>query len=185
MYNTQRLYISHGGKMITIRKCILNDLIDLQEVSYKTFDDTFALLNTESNIKSYLENAFTRDKLLYELTNDYSSFYFIFWGDTLAGYMKLNEYQVQTDISDPKSMEIERIYVLNEFQGKGLGKHLLNKAIEIAKKQQKSHIWLGVWEKNNKAIQFYKSNSFYKIGTHPFFMGKEKQTDYIMRKDLE
>jgi ribosomal protein S18 acetylase RimI-like enzyme len=71
-----------------------------------------------------------------------------------------------------------------EFQGKGLGLVLLSKAIAVANTLTKSYIWLGVWEKNDKAILFYKKNGFYIIGKHPFLMGEEEQTDFIMRKDL-
>jgi ribosomal protein S18 acetylase RimI-like enzyme len=103
----------------------------------------------------------------------------------LAGYIKLNESEAQTDINDPNSMELERIYLKQPYQGKGLGKTLLNYAVNIAAENDKLYIWLGVWEKNTKAIQFYKRNGFYKIDTHPFIMGSEEQTDFIMKKDLQ
>jgi len=54
----------------------------------------------------------------------------------------------------------------------------------MANMRKKSYVWLGVWEKNDKAILFYRKNGFYEVGTHFFFMGEEKQTDFIMRKDL-
>lgn len=81
-------------------------------------------------------------------------------------------------------MEIERIYVVNDFQGKGFGNYLMDKAVSIAVERKKQYVWLGVWEKNEKAICFYKKNGFFEIGTHSFFMGDDEQTDYIMRKDL-
>jgi len=65
-----------------------------------------------------------------------------------------------------------------------LGSILLYKAIDMASIRKKSYIWLGVWEKNDKAILFYKKNGFYVIGQHSFFM-EEEQTDFIMRKDLK
>ena len=78
----------------------------------------------------------------------------------MSGYIKLNEYKAQTDIYDPRSLEIERIYVTKEFQGKGLGSALMNKAIDIAVTRKKSYVWLGVWERNHKAILFYKKKGF-------------------------
>lgn len=71
-----------------------------------------------------------------------------------------------------------------EFHGKGLGSILLNNAIDIASTRKKLYIWLGVWEKNNKALLFYKRNGFYFINKHSFFMGEDEQIDFIMRKDL-
>lgn len=102
----------------------------------------------------------------------------------MAGYLRLNESPAQTDINDIQSLEIERIYVAKEFQSKGLGNVLMNQAIDIANMRKKSYVWLGVWEKNDKAILFYKKNGFYEVGTHSFFMGEEEQTDFVMRKNL-
>ncbi|WP_238446290.1 GNAT family N-acetyltransferase [Desulforamulus ruminis] len=141
-------------------------------------------MNTLFNMKTYLEQAFEINKLRDELSNSSSLFYFLYVDEELAGYLKLNEYEAQTDLNDPQSIEIERIYVTKEFQGKGLGRILLNKAIDTANIRKKSYIWLGVRERNDKAISFYKKNGFYVIGNHPFFMGEEEQTDFIMRKDL-
>ena len=169
---------------LSIRKCVIDDLSILREFSYSTYYESFSHLNTLSNMKAYLEHAFNMDKLRGELTNSNSLFYFLYADEELAGYLKLNEYEAQTDINDPQSLEIERIYVAKEFQGKGLGSTLLNKSIDIAITRKKLYIWLGVWEKNQKALQFYKRNGFYSIGMHTFVMGDEEQTDFIMRKDL-
>lgn len=50
--------------------------------------------------------------------------------------------------------------------------------------EKKTYVWLGVSEKNDKAILFYKKNGFYEFGTHSFFIGEEEQTDFVMRKNL-
>jgi ribosomal protein S18 acetylase RimI-like enzyme len=135
-------------------------------------------------MKAYLEQAFSTEKLRGELSNSNSVFYFLYTDNKLSGYLKLNEYQAQTDIHDPQSLEIERIYVAKEWQGIGLGTILLNKAIEVANYRDKSYIWLGAWEENPKAILFYRKNGFYVTGRHSFFMGRDEQRDFIMRKDL-
>lgn len=113
-----------------------------------------------------------------------SMFFFLLSGEKLAGYLKVNEAPSQTDVNDPASLEIERIYVSGEFQGEGLGRYLMEQAISMAVERKKKYVWLGVWEKNEKAIRFYKRNGFCKIGTHSFVMGDDVQTDHIMRKDL-
>lgn len=169
---------------LVFRECAIDDLVTLQELSCKTFSDTFGHMNTPSNMKAYLEKAFNIDKLRDELSNSNSAFYFLYADEKLSGYLKLNEYKAQTDIYDPKSLEIERIYVVKECQGKGLGSFLISKAVDIAITRKKSYIWLGVWEKNHKAVLFYKKHGFYVTGKHPFIMGEEEQTDFIMRKDL-
>ncbi|MCX7773774.1 MAG: GNAT family N-acetyltransferase [Clostridia bacterium] len=170
---------------IRIKACTLEDLETLQDLSWRTFYDTFRPMNTEEDMKAYLENALGRDALHKELQNPSSAFFFLYADDELAGYIKLNEHPAQTDLHDPNALEIERIYVDKAFQGKGLGRNLINKAIEIANQKGLHYLWLGVWEKNEKAIAFYKSRGFYKIGQHDFLLGSDLQTDHIMRKDLE
>ena len=169
---------------LTFRQCLPDDIPTLCNFSYQTYNETFAHMNTPANMKAYLKQSFTINKLSRELLNSNSLFYFLYASGELAGYLKLNEAPSQTDINDMQSLEIERIYIAKEFQGEGLGNVLMNKAIDIANMRKKSYVWLGVWEKNNRAILFYKKNGFYEIGTHSFFMGEEEQTDFVMRKDL-
>jgi len=74
----------------------------------------------------------------------------------LAGYLKVNENQAQADLREVKGLEIERIYLRKRFQGQGLGKALLEKGPQITRRKQKEYVWLGVWERNEKAITFYE-----------------------------
>ena len=169
---------------LTFKKCVQEDVDTLRDFSRKTYRETFSPMNTASNMKAYLEQAYNTDRLRGELSDGNASFFFLYADGELAGYLKTNESPSQTDVNDELSLEIEKIYVAKAFQGKGLGRVLMNKAVDLAKEKGKSYIWLGVWEKNGKAISFYEKNGFYKIGSHPFVMGDETQTDYIMRRDL-
>lgn len=168
---------------LSFRKCTLNDVQVLLDFSKNTFIDTFAHLNTKENMKAYLDDAFSQERLLKEISRG-ALFNFLYADGKLAGYIKLNEAPNQTDINDLSSLEVERIYVSKEFQGKGLGRALMDKVVETAILSGKSYIWLGVWELNEKAISFYNKCGFYQSGTHSFIMGDEVQRDFIMRKDL-
>ena len=167
-----------------LRKCTIKDFDTLRELSIRTYYETFANLNTAEDMQEYLDEAFEINKLYCELNNTDSDFFFLYFDDTIAGYLKLNEAPTQTDINDSSSLEIERIYVASDFQGEGLGRYLMEQAIAIAAERKKKYVWLGVWENNEKAIRFYRKNGFYEIGTHTFVMGGDVQTDYVMRKDL-
>jgi ribosomal protein S18 acetylase RimI-like enzyme len=162
----------------------LEDLGTLQSISRRTFEETFAAMNDEANLKAYIQKAFDREKLRGELLNGSSSFYFAYLDGELAGYLKLNMDGAQTDLHDPRALEVERIYVLKNFQGKGIGRRLMEKAIEVALEHDKTFIWLGVWERNEAALRFYEKNEFYQIDEHLFVVGDDPQTDLIMRKDL-
>jgi diamine N-acetyltransferase len=135
-------------------------------------------------MNAYLERAFNLEQLEIELSNLFSQFFFVYFSNEVAGYLKVNTNDAQSEEMGDESLEIERIYIRNKFQKQGLGKYLLNKAIEIAMEQKKEKIWLGVWEKNENAIAFYMKLGFVQTGAHSFYMGVEEQIDFIMTKTL-
>ena len=131
-----------------------------------------------------MDRAFNKEQLLSELENTNSEFYFLLLNDEPVGYLKLNLGAAQSDLHDNNSLEIERIYIDQSQQGKGLGTVLLNKAKERAHELNLQYIWLGVWEKNPGAIRFYERYGFHIFSSHKFRMGDEVQTDLLMRYDL-
>ncbi|AGG05610.1 MULTISPECIES: GNAT family N-acetyltransferase [Bacillus] len=169
---------------INIKKGTLEDLYTLQEISYETFNETFKDQNSPQNMSAYLEKAFNLKQLEKELSNVASQFFFVYFNNEVAGYLKVNTNDAQSEEMGDESLEIERIYIKGEFQKHGLGKYLLNKSIEIAMEHNKKKIWLGVWEKNENAIAFYKKMGFVQTGVHSFYMGDEEQMDFIMIKTL-
>ncbi|MFJ7972597.1 GNAT family N-acetyltransferase [Psychrobacillus sp. NPDC096389] len=169
---------------IQIIKCTMEDAHKLQEVSYETFNETFQQQNSPENMNAYLKKAFNLNQLEKELLNTFSQFFFVYFHNEVAGYLKINTNDAQSEKMGDETLEIERIYLKNQFQKHGLGKHLYQKALEIAKQSNKKKIWLGVWEKNENAIAFYKKIGFIQTGAHSFYMGDEEQTDLIMTKTL-
>ncbi len=169
---------------LRLEKCGLGRLDELVQLSKKTFVDAFENDNDPEDFKAYIEFAFDREKLKAELSSKDSYFFFAWVDNALAGYFKLNKNQNQTDIKLGESMELERIYVLEAFQGRKIGEWLLNNTKRIAFEEQKTFLWLGVWEKNTKAIAFYQRHGFVKFGTHPYYIGRDEQTDWLMRFDL-
>ena len=159
-------------------------MAQLKNLAYQTFDESFRPVNTQETIDTYLGEAFTTEQLTIELMTNGSEFYFIYADDELAGYLKLNYAPAQSDLNDPDSIEIERIYVKKEFKGEGLGKQLMDYAFKLVEETGKKYLWLGVWEKNKDAIEFYKHIGYTVTGEHQFKIGDELQTDLIMRKEV-
>jgi len=170
---------------IEIRKGTLSDLSVLQNIGRQTFSETFAEGNTEENMKKYLEEGFSNEKLTAELKNPDSEFYFAIQENEVIGYLKINHGQSQTELKDETAMEIERIYVLKDFHGKNVGQVLYQKAIDIAKEKNADYVWLGVWEENPRAINFYMKNGFVEFDKHIFVLGDDEQTDIMMRLELK
>lgn len=165
-----------------IKKVSTDELEELKKLSVNTFSDTFTEQNNEIQMKAYLEKAFNTDQLRRELSNPESFFYFVKEEDKILGYLKLNTKTAQTDQVLDSSLEIERIYLTQEAQGKGIGKLLMDFSIAEAKRRNLLCLWLGVWEKNEKAIAFYKSYGFEVFADHPFKLGDESQKDLLMKR---
>lgn len=169
---------------VEIKKIGLADIEPLQTISKQTFLETFSDGNTEENMQLYLEEGFTVDKLTLELTDPNSDFYFASLGNKIIGYLKINVGQAQTELKDNKAVEIERIYVLKEFYGQQVGQILIDLALNLAKERNADYIWLGVWEQNARAINFYKKNGFVAFDKHLFKLGNDEQTDILMKLPL-
>ena len=169
----------------TIRVIDIKDLQVLQSLSKQTFTETFASSNTKENMEKYLNEALSLEKLNEELNNPNSLFYFIEDNHTPIGYLKLNMGASQTELYDNTALEIERIYVTQAYQGKKVGQQLYEKAIQVAKEKEVAYIWLGVWEENHKAIQFYTKNGFTAFDKHVFTLGDEAQTDIMMKLPIK
>jgi len=170
---------------ITIQKVTLNDVNQLQKIGRLTFSETFSGDNSEEDMKKYLDENFSTQKLTDELNNKNSEFYFAKLGDTVIGYLKLNFGESQTELKDNKALEIERIYVPKEYHGQRVGQILYEKAIQVAKQKDTDYVWLGVWEENLRAISFYRKNGFVEFNKHIFKLGNDEQTDIMMKLQLK
>ena len=150
-----------------------------------TFIAAFGSYNTESDMNQYLDERVTAAYMSKELDTDGSFFYFAKMNGTLIGYLKLNIDLAQNEPLGSKSLEIERIYIESDYQGRGIGQQLLNFAFAKAKAWNKSTVWLGVWDQNSGAIKLYERNGFQPFGSHDFQLGNDLQTDILMKMELE
>lgn len=170
---------------IKIQKVSLDVIDNLQKIGRHTFYETFSSGNTEENMTKYLNEEFSIEKLTTELNDKNAEFYFATYDENVIGYLKLNFGQSQTELQDDKGLEIERIYVLKEFHGKSVGQLLYDKAIDVAKQKNSDFVWLGVWEENPRAINFYKKNGFLEFDKHIFNLGNDEQMDIMMKLKLK
>lgn len=163
-----------------VRRVKADEIEYLQLISRRTFYETFWMSNSHQDMIDYLENSLSLEALSRELENPNSEFYFLFLDAESAtdfepaAYLKLNFLNV----------ELERIYVLSKFQCKGIGRYLLDFSIQLALSRRAPILWLGVWERNYNAIDFYKQNNFQYFGKHTFRLGQDLQTDILMQKIL-
>ena len=170
---------------MNIRVVCPNDLQILQEISRSTFIQSFGPVNKVHNMDAYTKVAFSKEKLRKELVHPSSQFFFAELKNEIAGYLKLNRDDAQTEPMGEFSMEIERIYVRSNHQGLGLGKQLIEFAKTKGFEANMKMLWLGVWEENHRALQFYRNSGFEDFDTHLFTFGDEEQQDLLLRFSLE
>lgn len=168
-------------KNVKINQVTIEEIDLLQKISQQTFFEAFSDKNTDANMQRYLTENLSKERLSAELSNPDSTFYVARLENKIIGYLKLNTGTAQTELQEEDSLEIERIYVLKDFHGQKVGQVLYEKAVQIAADMQASYIWLGVWEENKGAMNFYKKNGFIEFGKHIFKLGNDEQTDIMMK----
>lgn len=159
----------------------------LAELGRQTFQSTFAADNRPEDMAAYLVENFNPEKQLIELQDPQTLFLLAYMQQKLVGYAKLRfDATLGLEPSKPATgrMEIERLYVREDWLGTGLGATLMRRAIEEARTQNCRTIVLGVWERNQRALEFYRRFGFKEIGRHEFRLGEDIQTDLILRKGL-
>jgi diamine N-acetyltransferase len=156
----------------------------IADISRQTFYETFAADNTKEDMDKFLNEQFTKGKLMLEVGAAENTFLIAYYNGEVAGYVKLREARVPGSLGTTNAMEIARLYAMKHMIGKGAGKVLMQCGIEIAKGKSKEMVWLGVWEKNQRAIDFYTKWGFEKFDEADFLLGNDIQKDWLMRKRL-
>jgi ribosomal protein S18 acetylase RimI-like enzyme len=163
-----------------IRKATIADIDLLRTIGSSTFIETYAHQNTPENLKLYLEEKFTHIQILTEIQTPQTIFLLVELENEVIGYAKMRINLRENP--DVMSLEIERIYIGKMYHGQKYGAELMQKCISIAIENNFKSLWLGVWEHNPKAIEFYQKFGFEIFGTHIFHLGDDAQTDYLMKK---
>lgn len=171
---------------ITIRPVTAShtDLTTLQAIAAESFTATFAPYNDVRSITEYVVNNYQLPTLQAEVTAPTSATFFLEGNGQPLGYLKLNWGPAQTEPNFPGAIEIQRIYLLPAVWGQGLGHHLMDFALTYARTHHFNQIWLGVWQKNERAQHFYARYGFQPVSTHCFWMGDHEQCDDLLLKEL-
>lgn len=169
---------------IVIREANVDDAALLTELSVTTFRDKFGPLNKQEDMDLYIASEMNIEKLTAELADHDNLFFLAYNDDVATGYVKLRTKDIPNELAGTKPIELERLYVRQEYQGKKIGAMLLNHCVGYALSKQYDTLWLGVWEHNDGAIRFYERSGFELFGEHPFLLGNDAQRDVLMRRRL-
>lgn len=169
---------------ITIRYAGTADAALIADISRQTFYDTFAAQNSPENMNKFMTEQFSTEVLINEVSAQGNIFLLAHEGEEPVGYARLRENNNPPELGTVKAIEIARLYAVTASIGKGVGKRLMQECIRIAKEKGAGLIWLGVWQDNTRAIDFYTHWGFIKFSTHVFMLGDDPQQDWLMKKLL-
>jgi ribosomal protein S18 acetylase RimI-like enzyme len=161
------------------------DAEQLAALKADTFSDAFAADNDPAELAAHVERAFCVEAVRAQLSDPNSDTTWVLDGTQPVGYMKSNSGPAQTVTGMEDGLELEQLYVRRSHQGLGLGGRLVDLAVEAARRESRDFLWLGVWERNERAISMYRHRGFRAFGDHLFMFGGDPQTDLLMRLDLD
>ncbi len=170
--------------MINVRLATDQDAGLIADMSRQTFYDTFASYNTVEDMNKFLNEQFTREALIKEVSAKDNIFLLAYDQQKPVGYARLRENNNPPSLESTNAIELARIYAASNSIGKGVGKVLMEKCIGLAETGKKDFIWLGVWEKNQRAIDFYIKWGFEKFADHDFVLGNDVQKDWLMKRRI-
>jgi len=176
--------MSNLNREVYIRIATRDDAALIADLSRVTFYETFASQNTKENMDKFMNQQFTRDKLMKEVGADHNIFLIAEVEGEAVGYARMRESPDPHGLNELPAIELARIYSVQSRIGKGVGSALIQNCIDVAIQEKKRSIWLGVWDKNYHAISFYQRWGFEKFSEHEFILGDEVQTDWLMKKTL-
>jgi ribosomal protein S18 acetylase RimI-like enzyme len=174
------------NESVNIRFAAAEDAETLARVAWKSFYDAFAdhPKNAPDDLKSYMDEAFSAEMLAGELSDADVIYFIAEIGGEMVGYAKLKKNSREDATAGENPIELCRLYSLNEFIGKGIGKALMQHSLDYARANNHDVMWLGVWEYNFRAQKFYEKFGFEKCGEHVFQLGTDPQTDWLMQKKI-
>jgi diamine N-acetyltransferase len=171
---------------LSLRIATSADAQSLAALAERTFRDTFAAANSPDDMETYVRDAFSLDRVRAELADTANTFLLaIRAGDERGvGYAKLRTGTTDPSVTGPDPVELQRIYVDRSALGLGLGAALMRSSLDTARSAGYRTLWLGVWEHNARAIDFYTRWQFATVGEHEFRLGADTQRDLIMARPV-
>jgi ribosomal protein S18 acetylase RimI-like enzyme len=174
---------------INIRPATIADAARLSELGATTFREAFESDNTPEDMARYLAAAFSAERQAAEIADSDGIVLVAERGGAegdaeLVGYAHLVAGPHPAAVQGPAPLELRRLYVRRVGHGQGIAQALMIAAIEAARARAAETLWLGVWERNARAVAFYYKQGFTRVGEHTFVLGSDEQTDWLFVRPL-
>ncbi|WMS88411.1 GNAT family N-acetyltransferase [Pleionea litopenaei] len=169
---------------MNIRASTLADAAELATLAERTFRATFASTNTPEDMDVHCRTNYGEKIQRQEISDPSRITLVVESQNQLIGYAQLRESTSPACIVATQPGEIHRLYIDQNFHGKGIAQTLMQECLNHLAEQGCDLVWLGVWEENPRAIKFYQKFDFEAVGKHTFVLGSDRQTDIVMRRFL-
>jgi ribosomal protein S18 acetylase RimI-like enzyme len=175
--------------VITIRAALVGDAPLLSRLGAATFRDTFESENTPDDMAGYIADAFTPERQAAEITDPagivlLAEHHAASGAAELVGYAHLVAQGAPPTVQGPAPIELKRLYVARQWHGRRVAQALMDAAINAARARGAQTLWLGVWERNPRAVAFYVKYGFVRVGEHIFALGGDLQTDWLFARPV-
>lgn len=176
--------------LTTVRSAVPGDASALSRFGAMTFRDAFADNNAPEDMALYIAEAFTPERQAAEIADPDCTVLVAERQGTsgeygLVGYVHLVSGPAPEAVADPASLELKRLYVAREWHGRGVAQALMDAALDSARARGARAMWLGVWERNDRAVAFYRKYGFTKAGEHAFLLGTDREVDWVLVRSLD
>lgn len=171
--------------MLNTREAQLGDAGGLAALAERTFRDTFAAVNTAENMELHCRSTYSEALQAAEIANPQMATLLSETDGRLVGFAQLRWGSAPKCVSARAPGEIQRLYVCADWHGKGVAQDLMTACLAQLNRRGSDVVWLGVWERNARAISFYKKLGFTAVGTHVFPLGNDPQRDIVMLRPVE
>jgi len=169
---------------LRIRRATADDAAALAALAERTFRDTFAAVNTPEDMAAHAAASYGADKQRTEIESERIRTLLVESDGSLAGYAQLRIGPAPECVKADRAVELWRFYIDRDWIGRGLAPRLMDAVHAEAVALDANTLWLGVWERNPRAIAFYRKYGFVEVGAHVFQLGNDAQTDLIMQREL-
>lgn len=171
--------------MVAIRRGEVADAPVLAAFASRCFVDTYAADNRPEDIRAHVAASFGPERQARELGDAGVDYLLALRDATLLGFAQLRRHPPPPCVTQPGPRELHRFYVDRSVQGSGLAQRLMAAVFETARSRHAGHLWLSVWERNPRAIAFYKRCGFVDVGEKDFYVGPDRQRDRVLLASVE
>jgi len=163
-----------------LRRAVVGDAPSLGVLAERTFRDAFGARNSPENLDLHCSYVFGAEIQRREIEDRGLVTTIAEAEHHMIGFSQLRLLHAHASVVAARPAELKRLYVVTEWHGRGVGRKLMQDALDTAAQEGCDVLWLGVWEHNPKAMAFYRRLGLEIVGTHAFMLGQDRQRDLVM-----